>query len=106
MFVLSINFDKMSREGFQIKDGGVCKGLGVFVTKDTEAGTKILSEPALVKVTVPHTAKTLAKFIAQLRKEVTKLEEDNQEKFFLLHNARPELCTKNRGKRSNKEITK
>ena len=96
----------MSLEGVEIKESGVCKGLGVFVTKDTIAGTKLLSEPALVKVTVPHTAKTLAKFIAQLRKEVRKLEEDNQEKFFLLHNARPELCTKNRGKRSYTEITK
>ena len=61
------------------------------------AGEVLVKEPPLVKVTVPHTPKTLAKFLGQIRQEVRRLEEDRQEEFFALHNARKELCTKNRG---------
>ena len=65
--------------------------------RDIEAGETLVKEPPLVKVTVPHTPKTLAKFLGQIRKEVRRLEEERQEEFFALHNARKELCTKNRG---------
>ena len=57
----------------------------------------MVKEPALVRVTVPHTPKTLAKFLGQIRQEVRRLEEEKQDEFFALHNARKELCTKNRG---------
>ena len=72
------------------------RGLGVFACKDFQEGELLLCEDPLVLLTVPHTPKTLAKFIGQLRKEVKRLEEDEQEQFFSLHNARPELCTKAR----------
>ena len=58
-------------------------------------------ELPLVKVTVPHAPKTLAKFIYQLRSEVRNLNEDDKEIFFSMYNARPDLCTKSRGKFHN-----
>ena len=69
----------------------------MFVCRDVVAGDVLVKEPALVQVTVPHTPKTLAKFLGQIRQEVKRLEEEKQEEFFALHNARKELCTKNRG---------
>ena len=48
-------------------------------------------------MTVPHAPKTLAKLLGQLRQGVRGLQEDDQDAFFSLHNARPQLCTKNRG---------
>ena len=69
----------------------------MFVSRDVVAGDVLVKEPALVQVTVPHTPKTLAKFLGQIRQEVRRLEEEKQEEFFALHNARKELCTKNRG---------
>ena len=59
-------------------------------------------------VATPHTPKTLAKFVAELRQQVAKiggssfldaneqvrkLEEEKQEDFFNLSVARPELCS-------------
>ena len=67
------------------------------VFRDVVAGQVLVKEPSLVRVTVPHTPKTLAKFLGQIRQEVRRLEEEKQDEFFALHNARKELCTKNRG---------
>ena len=66
--------------------------------RNVVAGEVLVKEQPLVKVTVPHTPKTLAKFLGQIRQEVRRLEEEKQDEFFALHNARKELCTKNRGK--------
>ena len=57
---------------------------------------KLLDGPA--QVTVPHAPKTLAKLLGQLRQGVRGLQEEDQDAFFSLHNARPQLCTKNRGR--------
>ena len=64
----------------------------------------------LLTVTTPHTAKTLAKFVAELRQkvrarteqwhvlgQVRALDEKKQEEFFSLSVGRPELCTRDRG---------
>jgi len=72
------------------------KGKGLFTTRKVPFGELILSETHLVKVTVPHSPKTLAKFLSQIRSGVKQLDEDDQELFFSLHNARRKLCTKNR----------
>ena len=72
------------------------RGQGLFARQDLKAGTLLVEEKSLVKVTVPHTPATLAKFVAQLRREVGALEEEEQEEFFSLHIARPELASKDR----------
>ena len=52
-------------------------------------------------VTVPHTTKTIVNHVAELRTCVRALDEDDQEKFFSLSIARPDLCTKDHGKASS-----
>ena len=73
------------------------RGRGLFARSDLKAGTVVVEDVALVRLTVPHTPATLAKFVAQLRSEVRTLDEDRQEEFFSLHIARPELSSKDRG---------
>ena len=72
-------------------------GLGLFALQVLPAGSLVLSEPPLVQLTIPHSAATLAKFLAQLRGRVAALGEDRQDQFFSLHIARPDLVTKDRG---------
>jgi hypothetical protein len=50
-----------------------------------------------VVVKVPHTAKTIVNHVAELRTCVRALDEDDQERFFSLSIARPDLCTKDHG---------
>ena len=56
-----------------------------------------MKEKPLVILTTPHTPKTLAKYVAELRGKVKSLDEDRQEDFYSLGISRPELCTKDRG---------
>ena len=78
----------------KVSDG---RGFGIYARKEIQEGQLLIHENPLVMLTVPHSPKTLAKFVGQLRNEVKHLEEDDQEIFFSLHNARPDLCTKSRG---------
>lgn len=56
-----------------------------------------MKEKPLVLVTTPHTPKTLAKFVSELRRKVRAMDEEDQDKFFSLGVAREELCTPDRG---------
>ena len=73
------------------------KGKGIFALREISAGEVVIKEKPLVLLTTPHTPKTLAKHVAELRLKVKSLNEDRQEEFFSLSIARPELCTKDRG---------
>jgi hypothetical protein len=50
-----------------------------------------------VVVSVPHTPKTIVNHVAELRTRVRALDEEQQESFFSLAIARPDLCTKDHG---------
>jgi len=73
------------------------KGQGLLTKRRIKAGEVVIRERPLVIVSTPHTTKTLAKFVAELRQKVRRLEEEQQDDFFSLGVARPELCTKDRG---------
>ena len=73
------------------------KGNGIFALREISAGEIVMKEKPLVILTTPHTPKTLAKYVAELRGKVKSLDEDRQEDFYSLGISRPELCTKDRG---------
>lgn len=73
------------------------KGHGLVARRQVLPGEVIIRERPLLTVTTPHTAKTLAKFVAELRQKVRALDEKKQEEFFSLSVGRPELCTRDRG---------
>eukprot|EP00090_Calanus_glacialis_P035188 TRINITY_DN60124_c0_g1_i1.p1 TRINITY_DN60124_c0_g1~~TRINITY_DN60124_c0_g1_i1.p1 ORF type:complete len:336 (-),score=82.17 TRINITY_DN60124_c0_g1_i1:45-1052(-) len=73
------------------------KGKGIFALREISAGEIVMKEKPLVILTTPHTPKTLAKYVAELRGKVKSLDEDRQEDFYSLGISRPELCTKDRG---------
>lgn len=81
---------------FEIKDTKN-KGKGVFALRDISPGELVMKEKPLILLTIPHTPKTLAKYVAELRSKVKSLDEDKVEGFYSLSIARPELCTKDRG---------
>ena len=80
---------------FEVRDTE-SKGKGVFALRQIAMGELVMKERPLVLVTTPHTPKTLAKYVAELRGQVHCLDEDQQDDFFSFSIARPELCTKDR----------
>jgi len=72
------------------------RGRGLFARRRLSAGEVVLKEKPLLTLTTPHTPKTLAKYVAELRQKVRSLPEDKQEDFFQLSIARPAICTKDR----------
>jgi len=72
------------------------RGRGLFARRCLAAGELLLKEKPLLTMTTPHTPKTLAKYVAELRQKVRALPEEKVEDFFQLSIARPEICTKDR----------
>jgi len=72
------------------------RGRGLFSRRRLAAGELVLKEKPLVTIVTPHTPKTLARYVAELRQKVRALQEEKLEEFFQLAIARPDICTKDR----------
>merc|ERR1712004_235903 len=60
------------------------RGNGLFSRRRLAAGELVLKEKPLVTIVTPHTPKTLARYVAELRQKVRALQEENLEGFFQL----------------------
>lgn len=73
------------------------KGKGMVARRKIEEGEIIVKEKPLFVVKTPYAAKHLVNHLAEIRKNVMKLEEEQRDAFYELALARPELCTKGPG---------
>jgi len=73
------------------------KGKGMVVRRNIEEGEIIVKEKPLFVVKTPYSARSLVDHLAEIRKHVSKLEEEVRDDFYELAIARPELCTKGPG---------